>query len=173
MTVTAEPTLPFMHLNGSVKLEYSLVGSDALGKDMWHVSEGFKFYTGNREDDAWVNVPAGYLTDGATVPRIFWSLLPPMGRYGAAAVVHDQLCEHPVLYVKGTPVAIKRKQVDRIFNEAMKVAHVPRLTRWIMYTAVRAYTKYLTATDKMTVPNGWTMKKLSIESEWRRLRGIA
>jgi hypothetical protein len=34
------------------------------------------------EARAWLNVPAGYLTDGDSVPRVFWSLIPPWGAYG-------------------------------------------------------------------------------------------
>ena len=38
-----------------------------------------------------VRVPKGFVTDLASVPRIFWSKYPPIGRYAYAAVVHDYL----------------------------------------------------------------------------------
>ena len=38
-----------------------------------------------------VTIPQGFVTDGASVPRIFWSIIPPLGIYGRAAVVHDYL----------------------------------------------------------------------------------
>lgn len=38
---------------------------------------------------AGVNVPDGFVTDGASVPRWAWPVFPPVGRYFAAAVVHD------------------------------------------------------------------------------------
>jgi hypothetical protein len=38
-----------------------------------------------------ITVPAGFVTDFASVPKLFWNLLPPTGRYGKAAVVHDVL----------------------------------------------------------------------------------
>ena len=36
-----------------------------------------------------VTVPAGFDTDGASVPRVFWSVLDPFGPYFKAAVIHD------------------------------------------------------------------------------------
>src|SRR5262249_35732270 len=36
-----------------------------------------------------IMVPRGFVTDFASVPRLFWSLLPPIGRYGYAALFHD------------------------------------------------------------------------------------
>ena len=38
-------------------------------------------------------VPKGYTTDGASVPRIFWSLYPPYKpEWFTACVIHDFLC---------------------------------------------------------------------------------
>ena len=36
-------------------------------------------------------IPKGFITDFASVPRIFWSVIPPVGKYCGAAVVHDYL----------------------------------------------------------------------------------
>jgi len=38
-----------------------------------------------------VEVPVGFATDWATVPRIFWRVIPPWGKYLRASVVHDFL----------------------------------------------------------------------------------
>lgn len=38
-----------------------------------------------------VCVPSGFITDGATVPRLFWCLFPPIGRYFPATTLHDYL----------------------------------------------------------------------------------
>jgi Protein of unknown function (DUF1353) len=38
-----------------------------------------------------VSVPPGFVTDLASIPRVFWSLLPPDGNYAYAAIVHDYL----------------------------------------------------------------------------------
>jgi hypothetical protein len=38
-----------------------------------------------------VTVPKGFTCDLTSIPRIFWSLLPPDGPYAFAAVIHDYL----------------------------------------------------------------------------------
>lgn len=38
---------------------------------------------------AGVNIPAGFESNGLTVPRLFWSVATPFGRYLPAAIVHD------------------------------------------------------------------------------------
>ena len=38
-----------------------------------------------------IEVPQGFETDFASVPRFFWRVVPPWGRYSPAAVVHDYL----------------------------------------------------------------------------------
>lgn len=38
-----------------------------------------------------VTVPVGFVTDFASIPRAFWSLLRPDGSYAYAAVIHDYL----------------------------------------------------------------------------------
>jgi hypothetical protein len=38
-----------------------------------------------------VRVPEGFATDFASIPRLFWILLPTWGTYGPAAIVHDWL----------------------------------------------------------------------------------
>jgi len=39
-------------------------------------------------------VPAGYKTNGANIPRIFWWLIPPFKpKYLPAVIAHDYLCD--------------------------------------------------------------------------------
>ena len=38
-----------------------------------------------------VQVPVGFVTDFASIPRLFWSLLRPDGLYAYAAIIHDYL----------------------------------------------------------------------------------
>lgn len=39
-------------------------------------------------------IPKGYQTDISSVPRLFWSLLPPDGDFALAAIIHDYLYEN-------------------------------------------------------------------------------
>lgn len=75
-----------------------------------------------------VEVPEGFETDFASVPRFFWRIVPPWGRYSPAAVVHDYL------YQTGMFSRIKS---DRIFLFLMKKLGVPLWKRQTMYWAVR------------------------------------
>lgn len=77
-----------------------------------------------------VVVPGGFETDFASVPRILWAVIPPWGKYSAAAVAHDWL------YHKGK---FSRWTCDAFFREHMRELGVGRLTRWIMWAGVRLF----------------------------------
>lgn len=96
----------------------------------WRLIEPFEFYIDEPAGRIYYKVPVGFITDFASVPRIFWSILPPWGRYGKAAVLHDFLYKTK---------SVSREKADRIFLEAMKVLKVPAWKRYIMYWAVRLF----------------------------------
>jgi hypothetical protein len=58
-----------------------------------------------------VTVPRAFVTDFASVPRIFWSLLRPDGDYAYAAIIHD------FLY---WTQKYRRETADEIFRFAMQ-----------------------------------------------------
>lgn len=61
-----------------------------------------------------VTVPKGMITDGATVPRIFWSLFPPYYKYFPAAIVHDYMY---LLAIRGIG---DKKDADELFKLNMQ-----------------------------------------------------
>jgi Protein of unknown function (DUF1353) len=76
-----------------------------------------------------ITVPAGFVTDFASIPQLFWSTgLAPDGRYSKAALVHD--------YLYWTQLC-RRSQADNIFLIAMKESAVAAFTRNLVYAAVR------------------------------------
>ena len=75
-----------------------------------------------------VNVPYGFRTDFASIPRGLWNLFPPTGPYGKAAVIHDYLYRTR-LFSKGI--------ADLVFLEAMADLGVAWWKRQLMYHAVR------------------------------------
>lgn len=94
------------------------------------LTEPFAYHIGNYPSEEIITVPAGFVTDFASVPRALWWLFPPHGKYAKAAIVHDYL------YVQ----AYKTKAfADGVFFEAMGVLGVPSLTRHLMYWAVRLF----------------------------------
>jgi uncharacterized protein DUF1353 len=74
-----------------------------------------------------VGVPKGFITDLASIPRVLWNVLPPIGAYDAAAVVHDYL------YRTG---GCTRAQADRVLYEAMIALKVDALQARIIYAGV-------------------------------------
>lgn len=94
----------------------------------WEIVEPFDYDIGDLGGEK-LTVPAGFITDFASVPRIFWNIFPPWGMYGKAAVLHDWLY-HVQIYT--------RRKCDQIFLEAMEVLKVPRLKRWTIYLVVRS-----------------------------------
>lgn len=74
-------------------------------------------------------VPVGYRTNGANVPRIFWSLFPPnRSDCLPAVIVHDYLCDMEE-YVKA----------DIYFNDILTELNVHHHCRKIMVLAVKIY----------------------------------
>lgn len=114
----------FTKFNAQLMIAYDRVSSVALDADYWRVVKGFRYYIGDKGSNSWVDVPLGYLTDGASVPRFLWGLIPPWGEYGQAAALHDYLCENPYHDTPDGKVTITRAQVDAILYEAMVVLGV-------------------------------------------------
>ncbi len=73
-------------------------------------------------------VPRGFVTDLASIPRIFWSALRPDGNYAYSAILHDYL-----YWTQSRP----RKVADAILRQSMSDFHVPPPTIATIYEAVR------------------------------------
>lgn len=137
----------FTNFNTALKLEYLKDYSIIKNQDYWKVIDGFTYYSeilGN-QGKLWVKVPDGFYTDGATIPKVFWSWLPPLSQYGQAAVLHDYLRKTLKAYLDeqyDNPIKcidLSIKDTDNIFLEAMTVLEVPKYKCYIMYYAVRTF----------------------------------
>jgi Protein of unknown function (DUF1353) len=115
--------------------ELTVTHLDANWK-LWRVERDFVYEVGAKGSGQTISVPKGFITDGASVPQLFWAVLPAWGSYSRAALVHDYLC---YLLHKGTPhaEAPTRKRADQIFWEAMKVCGTSWPVRAFMYVGVR------------------------------------
>ena len=104
-----------------------VIPSRRPGQKLYRVYKAFSYYTDILE---WpeIRVHAGYKSDSASVPRLFWRLFPPSGPWTAAALVHDWLCD--------TRPCTSR-QAHAIFDEAMRDLGVPAFYRVPMALAVR------------------------------------
>lgn len=153
----------FTRFDAPMLVQYDDKASALLGADHWRVAQPFRFYLGEKDSDRWVYVPAGYLTDGASVPRMFWNVVPPWGQYGQAAVVHDIVCEYLSITIDGKPVPVSRARCDAILLEAMEVLGVPSWKRYPIYWAVCAY-RVVARVDQ---PSRDALK-MQLEAEWLR-----
>ena len=76
-----------------------------------------------------ITVPKGYETNGADVPRIFWSFFPPYrSDYLPAVVVHDYLCDIG-----------EYKKADDYFEAIMIELKIEKSTIFIMTKSVRLF----------------------------------
>lgn len=104
---------------------------------LWNVVAPFTYIIDSNTE---VNIPANFITDLASVPQIFWNVLPPQGgSYGLPAVVHDYLYHFATITkVKdNTSEPITRKQADIILFQAMTDMKVESWKKHAIYYAVR------------------------------------
>lgn len=78
-----------------------------------------------------IEVPVGFHTDYATIPKFLHFILAPAGKWAKAAVIHDYLYAQP-----GTRT---RKECDDIFFEGMCVLGVSSWKKYAAYFAVRLF----------------------------------
>jgi hypothetical protein len=101
-----------------------------IGDNLWQLLESFEYHVGEYPSKEIIKVPVGFKTDFASIPRVFWSILSPTGKYGKAAVIHDW-CYWSACY--------NRKQSDKIFLEGMVVLKVSKWKQEVMYRASRQF----------------------------------
>ena len=107
-----------------------------------------------------INAFKNYIYDGASVPRIVWTIsgLTPDGLIRAAALIHDLLYDYKGILPKGqlqrfdkTTVEsdqwvdiqykFSRKEADKMFARIMREAGIERKYRRRAYLAVRTFGK--------------------------------
>lgn len=93
------------------------------------VMQPFAYEHGPTGRTIWV--PASYVTDFASIPRVGRWLISPFGRHAIAAVIHDWL------YSVGEPG--KRGEADDIFREALDELGVGVVRRNVMHRAVTTF----------------------------------
>lgn len=91
-----------------------------------------------------LTVSDGFISDGASIPRIFWSLsgMHPDGLIRAAALVHDRLCDSKGFIVlfdvrQPIPSRISSKDAARIFRDLMKAAGMATFSIQVAYLVVK------------------------------------
>lgn len=109
--------------------EFEPLCVEVLDNRKFVVLEDFSVVAKNGEV---ITVPKGFTTDATSVPRLFWSFLPPLRRYTKAAVVHDYLYR---TYLK------TKEEADKIFLRLMEDLGVEKVCRTVMYYTVKLFGK--------------------------------
>jgi hypothetical protein len=78
-----------------------------------------------------VLIPALFLHDGASIPKVFQSMFSKTGKYLFAAVIHDWM------YKSDCTQKMTRKDADILFLHYMKSYGVGWFTRYAIFQAVR------------------------------------
>lgn len=98
-----------------------------IDKDKFRVYKDFS-YLG-------VRVPKGFVTNGANIPRVFWSLFPPNSpEYLSAVVLHDYMCAKNGVFTY--------KEADEMFHRAMLEIGVAKWKADLFYFWVKWYHKF-------------------------------
>lgn len=156
----------FKKFDGPLDIRYDYEASAKLGKDYYRVLSPFKYHIGPKHDNRWIVIPAGYLTDLTSVPKIFHSFVTPGGKHAPAAVVHDILLEYRCC-IKYTPgigykfELLSVKDVNDIFNEALKVLSIDEIYRYPMVWATRLNLELLKNYRELPEP-----RKTKLQLEW-------
>ncbi len=106
---------------------------DVWGDSDWVLLKPLRYFS--VVADCQIDVPAGFITDMASIPRFFRRVIPVNGRHRYPAIVHDWIyANHGG---EGPVSAIPRDLADAVFSEGMGVVGVPAWKRRAMYAAVR------------------------------------
>ncbi|MHC4623360.1 MAG: DUF1353 domain-containing protein [Planctomycetota bacterium] len=127
----------------------NLVVSPLPNGKTWVLRKPFSYDVGVEGSGETIKVPAGFITDFASVPRLFWAFFPTWGKYGNAAVIHD--------YVYWEQ-SYSRERADEIFLEGMLVLGVGQRKAGLLYNAVKHFGKGAWSRNKKARERG--VKKL-------------
>lgn len=117
-------------IDGPVRLgrplpAYPLPGRARDGRALFVTSRPVRFLT----PYGWQEVPAGYVTDFASIPRVAAWRIHPLDRHAWAALLHDWR------YAVGEPG--KREMADAMFLNRLEMDGVWEPRRTVMYRAVQ------------------------------------
>lgn len=102
---------------------------DHKDQGTWKLLEPLRYWS---PAYGFLEVPTGFETDFASVPRAPLAYWLTGNTAHAPATLHDYLCR------KG---AIPRREADKVFREAMEAIGLPGWRSWAMFRAVRAYSE--------------------------------
>lgn len=116
---------------GEYWLPDDIVNRRLIQDDRWQLTQSFRI---GLPDGRVIKVPAGFIYDKASIPRIVWWYIPRDDKsIERAALAHDFL--YGEQEIAGEPVT--RKEPDGIFYDIMKLDNMRFDKRHLAYRAVR------------------------------------
>jgi len=108
---------------------------------LWRLETPLIYEVGALGSGDVITIQDGFITDGTSVPRILWALLPTWGTYSRAAALHDFLC---TALRDGVPhpLAPTWKRAAQIFYEAMVVEGTGQVIRLTLYLGAMIWAGY-------------------------------
>lgn len=98
-----------------------------VGKDKYEVVKSYLYKD--------IRIKKGFVTNGADIPRVLWSIFPPNSpEYMSAIVIHDFLCDK---YPK-----VSYKEADKVFYEAMLEIGVAKWKAKLFYVCCSSYHRF-------------------------------
>jgi hypothetical protein len=107
--------------------------------DWWELYEPFET---TLSDGSVILVPAGYVTDFASVPMLLWSFFPPIGKYNRAALVHDYLYDLQYKQKELGEQAARKFADEQFLYLANEINPQASIRHYIMYWMVRVFGVY-------------------------------
>lgn len=95
---------------------------------LFKLTADFRFYSSK----GLITVPKGFITDGASIPKMFWSIFAPFGQYFQSALIHDWL-------YSSNNKQFTREEADFLLNEGMIILGVPWIQRVLILRTVRIF----------------------------------
>lgn len=98
-----------------------------IDKDRFRVYQDYHYWG--------ICVPKGFVTNGADIPRILWSIFPPNSpEYLSAVVIHDYMCAKRGVFTY--------KEADDMFYRAMVDIGVSKWKAKLFYISCRIYHRF-------------------------------
>ncbi|PPB65686.1 DUF1353 domain-containing protein [Campylobacter hyointestinalis] len=98
-----------------------------VNKDRFELVEDYSYKN--------ITIRTGFKTNGANIPRVFWSIFPPNSpEYISAVVMHDWLCDN-------AKSKADYKYADKMLYEMMIALEVSKWKCKVFYLACRAWHK--------------------------------
>lgn len=95
-------------------------------------------YVYNYKGD-YIKIPKGFITNGADIPRIFWSIFPPnKAEYMTAVVIHDFLCNK----AEENKSKEDYKFADLVFYDALKRLNINKIKAYLFYKNCDLFHKF-------------------------------